>query len=262
MNADGSQRRRLAAGRWARWSPTGGRIAFTRGPSELEGDSERASLFAVGIRGGRALSLGPVVGDGYAWAPDGLRLAVTRDRPCLRAGVYIVDLRARSRSLTNDCRIRGSSRSDVLHGTKEPDLVWGLAGDDTIDSNPGDKFKWGWGGDRDLVWGGSGDDHIRTGPSADLIYGGPGADTLDGDAEADAIFGGAGDDVLRGDSYHDRLDGGRGHDRLIGGAGVDLLMAADGARDVLECGRGRDRATVDRFDRVKRDCERVSIVGR
>ena len=71
MNADGSQRRRLAAGRWARWSPTGSRIAFTRGPSELEGDSERASLFAVGIRGGRALSLGPVVGDGYAWAPDG-----------------------------------------------------------------------------------------------------------------------------------------------------------------------------------------------
>jgi dipeptidyl aminopeptidase/acylaminoacyl peptidase len=260
MNVDGSQRRRLAAGRWARWSPEGSRIAFTRRRSASEGgDYDHAWLFAVGVQGGRARSLGPVLGAGYAWAPEGLRLAVTRDRPCLRAGIYIVDLRGRSRSLTNECRIRGGRGSDLLRGTMEPDLVWGIGGNDRIDTNPGDEFKWGWGGDRDQVWGGAGGDRIRTGPSADLIYGGPGADSLDGGAEGDAIFGGTGNDVLRGGSYHDRIDGGRGRDRLLGGSGSDILGAVDGARDVIDCGPGRDIVVAERRDRIGRDCERVIV---
>jgi hypothetical protein len=43
---------------------------------------------------------------------------------------------------------------------------------------------------------------------------------------------------------------------LIGNAGDDIVKALDGRRDVVRCGRGRDRATVDRFD-VVRGCELV-----
>jgi hypothetical protein len=44
---------------------------------------------------------------------------------------------------------------------------------------------------------------------------------------------------------------------LKGGPGNDVLLAADGKRDLVDCGKGRDRATVDRIDRV-RGCESVT----
>jgi Ca2+-binding RTX toxin-like protein len=51
---------------------------------------------------------------------------------------------------------------------------------------------------------------------------------------------------------------GRGRDQLIGGAGNDVLSAADGAPDVIDCVPGHDKATVDRLDQVKRRCEVVA----
>jgi hypothetical protein len=43
---------------------------------------------------------------------------------------------------------------------------------------------------------------------------------------------------------------------MFGGTGNDTFWAVDGARDVVDCGSGKDTATVDRFD-VARGCERV-----
>ena len=50
--------------------------------------------------------------------------------------------------------------------------------------------------------------------------------------------------------------GGPGRNRLRGGRGNDRLSAANGKRDLVNCGAGRDRARVDAFDLV-RGCERV-----
>jgi Ca2+-binding RTX toxin-like protein len=176
----------------------------------------------------------------------------------LHAGVYIVDLNARGRRITNDCRIRGTSRKDVLVGTEEPDLVWGCAGSDRIDTNPGDRWQYGWGGDADIVWAGPGDDVVRTGQSGDVIYGGPGADRIEGNQWKDTLFGGAGNDVLRGGPLHDRLHGGPGRDRLFGGQHADVLLARDGEADEVSCGPGQDSAVGDALDRVAGDCETVS----
>jgi Ca2+-binding RTX toxin-like protein len=57
------------------------------------------------------------------------------------------------------------------------------------------------------------------------------------------------------------LFGGSGRDRLYGGAGNDTINAADGWRDQIDCGSGRDRVTADRFDVVSPNCESVRRVG-
>lgn len=250
MDADGSRKRQLARGRWAKWAPRGGRIAFTRGGDET-------SLFVTNERGGPVHRVSPVAGSAYAWSPDGRRIAVTRVGPCVHMWISIVDLRGASRGLTNDCRMRGTTRSDVLTGTKEPDVIWGLAGSDRIESDPFVRPKLTRWGDRDAVWGGPGNDRIWAGRSADDVRGGPGADWISGDAESDVLFGGPGNDVLRGGPMHDQLDGGSGHDRLLGGPGVDVIRARDGEIDHVGCGSGHDRVLADREDHVSADCERV-----
>ena len=53
---------------------------------------------------------------------------------------------------------------------------------------------------------------------------------------------------MRGGSGADRLSGGAGVDRLFGGSGADRLLARDRSADRADCGRGRDRATVDAKD--------------
>jgi Ca2+-binding RTX toxin-like protein len=50
--------------------------------------------------------------------------------------------------------------------------------------------------------------------------------------------------------------GGSGADYLDGGPGSDTIDAADGERDVVDCGAGRDRVVADPFD-VVRHCEVV-----
>jgi hypothetical protein len=124
---------------------------------------------------------------------------------------------------------------------------------------------------------------LRSGGCAVVRLGTRHADTLDGTAAAELVFGlqrndvirGRGDDdCLIGGSGNDRLVGGGGYDRLTGGSGADLLVggpgvnrydagagrdvvrARNGRAELVSCGSGRDRARVDRSDRV-RNCERV-----
>jgi Ca2+-binding RTX toxin-like protein len=133
---------------------------------------------------------------------------------------------------------------------------------------------------------GSGDptEPLQSGGCVKVVEGTTSADTLAGSSDGDVIFGLGGNDVIRGDDGHDcllgdagndrlygeggydRLTGGLGKDQLFGGPGVnsydagrgnDYVDARNGRREQVRCGPGRDRARVDRRDRV-RSCEKVS----
>jgi len=66
------------------------------------------------------------------------------------------------------------------------------------------------------------------------------------------------DGLLSGGGGSDRLLGHRGFDKLLGGAGGDVIKAVDGKRDRVKCGRGRDKAVVDRRDAAS-GCERLIV---
>jgi hypothetical protein len=87
------------------------------------------------------------------------------------------------------------------------------------------------------------------------LDGGPGSQRIRGRGGDDRLRGGEGDDCIDGGAGRDVLSGNGGADVLRGGAGRDVLRARDGERDVVICGKGRDRSTVDHRDRV-RGCER------
>ncbi len=102
--------------------------------------------------------------------------------------------------------------------------------------------------------------------AADLIFGLGGNDLIRGRGDDDCLIGSSGKDRLLGGPGHDRLTGGAGADRLVGGSGVnrydagggnDVVIAANRRAELVSCGSGRDRAKVDRRDRV-RNCERVT----
>lgn len=169
----------------------------------------------------------------------------------------------------------GGSGDDVLFAN------WGEggSGDDLV---IGQRGVGGGGGDRLMVLsglGGPGNDALSCFEQRSGCYlnGSAGDDVLTGGTGADRLFGGRGRDLARGGARDDELDGGPGDDRLIGGAGMDMVGGGAGAdtllaredrsagekprKDSVDCGAGRrDRATVDRRDRVRR-CERVTRSG-
>jgi Ca2+-binding RTX toxin-like protein len=180
-------------------------------------------------------------------------------------------------------RIVGTQRADRIAGTPAADRVLGLGGDDRIAGEAGG----------DCLEGGRGADVLQGLEGGDLLLGFPGADLLEGGEGGDALSGGSGADVLRGGTGADRLDGGGGADRLEGGPGHDVLRAgagrdrvyevarsylppgpidagsnrveggpgadainvANGHRDKVSCGGGRDTVLADRGDKL-RGCER------
>src|SRR5204862_44217 len=73
---------------------------------------------------------------------------------------------------------------------------------------------------------------------------------------ADVQRGGKGNDKQFGNGGADTQDGGAGKDKISGGAGNDTINAFDHTRDSINCGPGRDKATVDKVDLV-RGCEKV-----
>jgi hypothetical protein len=149
----------------------------------------------------------------------------------------------------------GTALSDQFAGGDDHDELTGDAGFDTLEGNGGE----------DLVDGGGGGDSLSGGTGADRLLGGGGDDDLEGGRGPDRLVGGSGGDGLAGGSGNDRLIGGSGRDILNGrggrdvidaGSGNDRVRARDGRRDRIRCGRGFDRVTADRFDRL-RGCERV-----
>jgi hypothetical protein len=96
--------------------------------------------------------------------------------------------------------------------------------------------------------------------AGDYLTGGGYDDVILGERGNDSIFGGAGDDRLDGGPGNDVITGGAGADKIFGGPGSDTIYAADGERDVIDCGPGQDRAVVDSVDVVK-NCEVKDIGG-
>jgi Ca2+-binding RTX toxin-like protein len=115
-------------------------------------------------------------------------------------------------------RVRvGTTGDDVIPGSNDRDLVFGLGGDDRIDG----------GNLGDCLDGGDGADRLDGGTSDDILVGGPGNDTLIGGEGKDELYGGDGDDVLTGAQGNDRLDGGPGHDRCSGGQGTNHFTSCE-----------------------------------
>jgi Ca2+-binding RTX toxin-like protein len=165
-------------------------------------------------------------------------------------------------------RIDGGAGEDTLSGDPpqgddyytpiirlSPDVLRGGSGTDELTDTGGANRLEGGTGD-DLLAGGSGRDRMSGGPGIDYLLGHGGSDELRGGPGRDRLHGGRGRDALFGGDGADALTGGAGIDGLLGGPGADSLDARDGRRERADCGRGRDRATVDAKDRV-RACERL-----
>ena len=92
----------------------------------------------------------------------------------------------------------------------------------------------------------------------DRIYGLGAADTIEGLAGNDDCYGGSGADEIDCGGGKDRMDGGFGSDDLLGGPQNDLISAADGYEDNVNCGTGtNDTAYVDNQDTVHQNCENI-----
>jgi Ca2+-binding RTX toxin-like protein len=127
------------------------------------------------------------------------------------------------------CTIVGTARADRITGTRGNDVICGLGGNDRIKGAGG----------IDIIDGANGNDRVSGGRSKDKLIGLRGRDRLNGNAG------------------NDRVGGGRGRDVLRGAAGKDRLKARDRTRDLVDGGRGRDRATVDRLARGARRTARA-----
>ena len=182
--------------------------------------------------------------------------------------------------LGGDDRLTGESGNDCLNGGFDSDQLAGNAGDDRLEgSNGGDVLAGGVGADdlfgqqdADLLGGGAGRDRLWGGGSTDSLTGGAGADVLLGQGGNDRLYGGAGRDTLLGgpgsDSIvevprayaaTDPLDTGR--NRVSGGGGRDRIDVANGRRDLVDCGGGRDTVKSDRADRLKHCEKRRNLIS-
>jgi Ca2+-binding RTX toxin-like protein len=85
-------------------------------------------------------------------------------------------------------------------------------------------------------------------------------DTIIGLRGNDTIVGGAGDDQIDAGPGNDVITGGAGADRIDAGPGSDTVNAADGERDVIDCGSGSDHAIVDKVD-IVHNCELVTVAS-
>ncbi len=151
---------------------------------------------------------------------------------------------------------RGTNAAETLMGTPAGDALFGLGGRDLLSGLAGDDCLSGGSGPDWLV-GGSGSDRLQGEGGNDVAVGGPGRDRLLGGSGSDRLRGDSGDDVLSGGAGNDKLIGNGGRNRYSAGGGDDTVNARNRRRESVDCGPGRDKATVDRSDQVRR-CERVS----
>ncbi len=157
-------------------------------------------------------------------------------------------------------KVAATSGNDRLTGTAAGETICGLGGSDVISGLGGNDNLFGdqCGGQASVALAAAtdGNDRLDGGEGNDRLSGSGGNDRLKGGAGKDSLNGDAGKDKLAGGSGKDKLNGGKGRDSLSGGSGNDSLNARDGARDSVDCGKGKDKAKADRLDRV-RGCEKV-----
>lgn len=122
--------------------------------------------------------------------------------------------------------------------TGEENGIYGLGGDDIIKAGDGE----GWGAG-DQIYGGDGNDTITGGAGEDFLSGDAGDDTLIGvastDGWGDSLDGGAGRDLLRAaEGYGNYLDGGTGADRMYGSSFDDVFIVENRGDKVIEAANG------------------------
>jgi Ca2+-binding RTX toxin-like protein len=176
-----------------------------------------------------------------------------------------------------------ASMQDSVSGEDGDDAVSSLGGNDYIDGGPGGddhtRLQPSSNGDFGLA-GGAGDDYIYGGPGNDVVDGEGGDDTVAGDGGDDAVSGGDGLDSIYGDDEDDQTTGndvlegetfglysGGGADVYFGGAGNDVLHAADGysqtpvSGDEFNGGSGIDTVDYSQRNRGQNDDVSVSLDG-
>jgi Ca2+-binding RTX toxin-like protein len=109
--------------------------------------------------------------------------------------------------------------------------------------------------------GGPGRDVLVGDLRTEQLAGGRGRDLLVGAHEFEWLRGGPGDDLIKGRRGDDVIVGGRGVDEILAGRGDDRVLLPDGEHDLVRCGPGLDRVSVDPLD-VVRGCERVILEER
>jgi streptogramin lyase len=83
--------------------------------------------------------------------------------------------------------------------------------------------------------------------------------TIVGSTKKDKLKGSKFAAVIAGLKGKDRIKGGKAKDRICAGKSKDKLKTADRKRDKVNCGGGKDKATVDEKDKVARNCETVVV---
>jgi len=186
-------------------------------------------------------------------------------------GTSVVSRKSAPRYLYPLIKAFCSSGLPLLHGSATVEATGSVVEVPALGGGGGTGGDHGGRGSRDFPGGGFGapSDPLGPGGCANGRQGTARADNLDGTATGDLIFGLGGADLIRGlggndcligDGGNDRLLGGKGADRLTGGAGADTLVggggvnrydaglgndvvkAANGRRELVSCGPGRDRA--------------------
>ena len=79
----------------------------------------------------------------------------------------------------------------------------------------------------------------------------PGPNLIQGNKGKDKIQGGQSDEQIKAGKGKDNVNPGPGRDNVDLGPGRDTINSRDGDRDVVNGGKGKDVATVDRKDKVK-----------
>ncbi len=270
------------------WNPSGTRVAFKATPDG--GARSRLYVLAVGSNDPVLLRHGIVP---VSWSLDGSRIAYTNDaapdiglrsvtadglddqplfpaRPGLVLSpdwewvafwdesfhgrdLFIQQIRhgairvgpSQCSVIAEPCR-QGSDFGEGQTGGPKRGVALESAGNDWFDGRGGN----------DRIEGSLGNDHLDGGDGQDVIFGGYGDDKLIGGPGADWLRGDEGHDHVFGDDGPDRI-GAEGGDWIDAGPGNDAVFARNGARDVIHCGSGIDRAVVDRND-VAIGCERLS----
>ena len=149
----------------------------------------------------------------------------------------------------------------TLNGTPFGDLLVGGPAKDVLNGGDGEDCLRGRAGN-DRMSGGDDDDSLSGEAGNDRLSGGEGADTLSGGDGNDIISGSNGNDRIGGGNGDDKINGGQGLNTYSGGAGNDNIVAANGRRETIDCGRGsKDKVRADRTDTV-RGCESVQRLSR
>ena len=162
----------------------------------------------------------------------------------------------------------GGDGADEIHGGLDHDRLDGDAGSDALYGDGGQDALYG-GADADLanggtgfdeIWGQDGDDRIYGEADSDQLDGGPGDDRIDGGGAADRLIGGRGRDVVLAGGGNDIVSDSGGRNKVSGGSGSDVISVRNGQRDVVHCGKGRDRVSADRVDKLS-GCEKTRRAG-